>query len=225
MRDANVVGEPSGGLGVSLASQGFETGVGTPGIVPLLPQYEGVENVIFNTFVMGVPITNLSQYNNTYAWNDIFSKIIGTHTLKAGFVGSYEQVNVHPNPEANGGFAFAGQETGNQFADFFVGVDSLYNQASSEAYYLRHHYAGGFVQDSWRVSKSLTFNYGVRWDWMAFWSEKYRQIPTFIPGEQSQVFAQAFPSLVYVGDKGVPSTLVPSSNRLSPRLEIGRAHV
>jgi len=220
MRDANVVGQPSGGLGVSLASQGFETGVGTPGIVPLLPQYEGVENVIFNTFVMGVPITNLSQYNNTYAWNDIFSKIIGTHTLKAGFVGSYEQVNVHPNPEANGGFAFAGQETGNQFADFFVGVDSLYNQASSEAYYLRHHYAGGFVQDSWRVSKSLTFNYGVRWDWMAFWSEKYRQIPTFIPGEQSQVFAQAFPSLVYVGDKGVPSTLVPSSNRFSPRLGI-----
>jgi hypothetical protein len=220
MRDANVVGQPSGGLGVSLASQGFETGVGTPGIVPLLPQYEGVENVIFNTFVMGVPITNLSQYNNTYAWNDIFSKVTGTHTIKAGFVGSYEQVNVHPNPEANGGFAFAGQETGNQFADFFVGVDSLYNQASSEAYYLRHHYAGGFVQDSWRISKSLTFNYGVRWDWMAFWSEKYRQIPTFIPGEQSQVFAQAFPSLVYVGDKGVPSTLVPSSNRFSPRLGI-----
>src|SRR3984957_7630835 len=220
MRDANVVGEPSGGLGVSLASQGFETGVGTPGIVPLLPQYEGVENVIFNTFVMGVPITNLSQYNNTYAWNDIFSKIIGTHTLKAGFIGSYEQVNVHPNPEANGGFAFAGQETGNQFADFFVGVDSLYNQASSNAYYLRHHYAGGFAQDSWRVSKNLTINYGVRWDWMAFWSEKYRQIPTFIPGEQSQVYTQAFPSLVYVGDKGVPSTLVPSSNRFSPRAGI-----
>jgi hypothetical protein len=220
MRDANVVGEPSGGLGVSLASQGFETGVGTPGIVPLLPQYEGVENVIFNTFVMGVPITNLSQYNNTYAWNDIFSKIIDTHTLKAGFIGSYEQVNVHPNPEANGGFAFAGQETGNQFADFFIGVDSLYNQASSQAYYLRHHYAGGFVQDSWRVTKDLTVNYGVRWDWMAFWSEKYRQIPTFIPGEQSQVYTQAFPSLVYAGDKGVPSTLVPSSNRFSPRLGI-----
>jgi Carboxypeptidase regulatory-like domain/TonB dependent receptor len=220
MRDANVVGDPSGGLGVSLASQGFETGVGTPGIVPLLPQYEGVENVIFNTFVMGVPITNLSQYNNTYAWNDIFSKILGTHTLKAGFIGSYEQVNVHPNPEANGGFAFAGQETGNQFADFFIGVDSLYNQASSQAYYLRHHYAGGFAQDSWRATKNLTVNYGVRWDWMAFWSEKYRQIPTFIPGEQSQVYTQAFPSLVYVGDKGVPSTLVPSSNRFSPRAGI-----
>lgn len=220
MRDANVVGQPSGGLGVSIASQGFETGAGTPGIVPLLPQYEGVENVIFNSFVMGVPITNLKQWNNTYAWNDIFTKVLGTHTLKFGFVGSYEQVNVDPNPEANGGFTFAGQETGNDFADFFIGVDSLYNQASSNAYYLRHHYAGGFAQDSWRASNSLTINFGVRWDWMAYWSEKYRQIPTFIPGEQSQVFTTAYPSLVYVGDKGVPSTLVPSSNRFSPRIGI-----
>ena len=40
---------------------------------------------------------------------------------------------------------------------------------------------------------NLTFNYGVRWDWMEYWSEKYRQIPTFIPGEQSQVFTRSVP--------------------------------
>jgi len=220
MRDANTVGQPAGGVGPSLASQGFVTGVGTPGIVPLDPKIEGVENVIFNSFVMGVPITNLADFNNTFALNDIFSKVVGTHTIKAGFIGSYEQVNVHPDPEFNGGFDFAGQETGNDFADFFVGVASLYNQASSQAYYLRHHYYGGFVQDSWRATKSLTLNFGARWDRMEFWSEKYNQIPTFIPGEQSQVYTQAFPSLVYVGDKGVPKTLVPSSNRFSPRLGI-----
>lgn len=55
---------------------------------------------------------------------------------------------------------------------------------------------------------------------MAYWSEKYRQIPTFLPGEQSRVFTQAPASLVYVGDKGVPSTLVPSSNRFSPRIGV-----
>ena len=218
MRDSNNVGKPAGGVGPSLASQGFVTGVGTPGIVPLDPSIEGVENVIFNQFIMGVPITNLADYNNTFALNDIFSKVLGTHTIKAGFIGSYEQVNVHANPEYNGGFDFAGQETGNDFADFLVGVASLYNQADSQAYYIRHKYAGGFVQDSWRATSSLTFNFGVRWDLMEYWSEKYNQIPTFIPGEQSQVFTQAFPSLVYVGDKGVPNTLVPSSNRFSPRL-------
>jgi len=220
MRDSNNVGQPAQGVGPSLASQGFVTGVGTPGIDPLDPEIEGIENIIFNSFVMGVPTTNLAQFNNTFAWNDTFTRVMGTHTLKAGFVGSYEQVNVHPDAEFNGGFTFAGQETGNDFADFFLGVPALFNQASSEAYYIRHHYAGGFAQDSWRATKRLTLNLGVRWDGMTYWSEKYRQIPTFIPEEQSQVYTQAFPSLVYVGDKGVPSTLVPSSNRFSPRIGI-----
>ncbi|HEY6341005.1 MAG TPA: carboxypeptidase regulatory-like domain-containing protein [Bryobacteraceae bacterium] len=218
MRSSNTVGQPQGGVGPSLASQGFLTGVGTPGIVPLAPKIEGVENVIFNEFTMGLPITNLAQANNTWSANDIFSRVVGQHTLKAGLNYSFEQVNVAPNATLNGSFLFTGSETGNDFADFLIGVPSNYNQASSENYYLRHHYAGGFAQDSWRVKSNFTFNFGVRWDLMEYWSEKYNQIPTFIPGEQSVVYPQAFPGLVYVGDPGVPKTLVPSSNRFSPRL-------
>ena len=218
MRDSNNVGQPAGGVGPSLASQGFVTGVGTPGIVPLAPAIEGVENVIFNSFVMGTPITNLKQANNTYAANDNVSKVWGAHTFKAGLDLSFEQVNVNPNPEYNGGFLFSGTETGNDFADFLVGVASNYNQADSQAYYIRHKYFGGFVQDSWRASSTLTLNYGVRWDRMEYWSEKYNQIPTFLPGEQSVVYPNAPVGLVYAGDKGVPATLVPSSNRFSPRL-------
>jgi hypothetical protein len=216
MRDYNNVGQPSGGVGPSLLSQGFAP---PPyGIVPLAPSIEGIENTIFNSFVIGTPITNLKQANNTYAANDSISKVWGSHTFKAGFELSFEQVNVNPNPTFNGSFLFSGSETGVDFADFLLGVASNYNQADSQAYYIRHHYYGGFAQDSWRVSSTLTLNYGVRWDRMEYWSEKYNQIPTFIPGEQSVVYPGAPPSLVYVGDKGVPSTLVPSSNRFSPRI-------
>jgi len=218
MRDSNNVGQPAGGVGPSLASQGFVTGVGTPGIVPLAPSIEGIENTIFNSFVMGTPITNLKQANNTYAANDNVSKVWGSHTFKAGLELSFEQVNVNPNPTFNGSFLFSGSETGVDFADFLIGVASNYNQADSQAYYGRHKYFGGFAQDSWRATSSLTLNYGVRWDRMEYWSEKYNQIPTFIPGEQSVVFPTAPAGIVYVGDKGVPSTLVPSSNRFSPRL-------
>ena len=218
MRDSNNVGQPAGGVGPSLASQGFVTGVGTPGIVPLAPAIEGVENVIFNSFVMGTPITNLKQANNTYAANDNVSKVWGSHTFKAGLEFSFEQVNVIANPEYNGGFLFSGTETGNDYADFLIGVASNYNQADSQAYYIRHKYAGGFAQDSWRATSTLTLNYGVRWDRMEYWSEKYNQIPTFIPGEQSVVYPNAPVGIVYAGDKGVPSTLVPSSNRFSPRV-------
>ena len=84
LRNANNIGQPNGGLGVTLQSQGFVTGVGTPGIVVQAPKYEGVENIVFPSFVMGVPITNVNQWNNTLYLSDTVSKVFGAHTLKIG---------------------------------------------------------------------------------------------------------------------------------------------
>jgi len=220
MRYANNVGQPSGGVGPSLASQGFVTGPGTPGIVPLAPSIEGIENIVFPSFVMGTPITNLTQANNTYSIIDNLAKVLGPHTIKAGFQVSYEQVNVNPNPTFNGSFLFTGTETGSEFADFLIGVASNYNQADSQTFYGRHKYAAGFVQDSWRARAGLTLNFGVRWDLMQYWSEKYNQIPTFNLGQQSKVFPTAPTGLVYPTDAGVPNTLVPQKNRFAPRFGV-----
>src|SRR6266853_491708 len=218
MRSNNTVGQPVGGVGTTLASQGFVTGPGTSGIVPLAPSIEGVENVVFNSFVMGTPITNLVQVNNTFSVMDNFSKVLGNHTMKTGLELSYEQINVNPDATFNGSFQFVGSETGSDFADFLIGVASNYNQADSQAYYGRHKYAAAFVQDSWRVKPSLTLNYGVRWDLMQYWSEKYNQIPTFVLGQQSKVYPTAPVSLVYPTDPGVPNTLVPQKNKFAPRI-------
>jgi carboxypeptidase family protein len=219
MRAANNVGQPQGGLGVSLASQGFVTGAGTTGIFPLAPRIEGVENIVFqNAFVMGEPITNLAQANNTFTLNDSLSKVLRNHTLKAGVAASFEQVNVNPDATFNGTFLFNGYQTGNTFADFLIGAPNLYTQADSQAYYPRHKYVGMFVQDSWRAKPSLNLNYGLRAELMQYWSEKYNQVPTFKPGQQSVVYTNAFPGLVYVTDPGVPTTLVPQRFRFSPRL-------
>ena len=220
MRYSNNVGQPSGGVGPSLASQGFVTGPGTPGIIPLAPQIEGIENVVFPSFVMGTPITNLTQANNTYSIIDNLSKVHGAHTLKAGLQVSYEQVNVNPNPTFNGSFLFTGTETGSEFADFLIGVASNYNQADSQTYYGRHKYTAGFAQDSWRARSNLTLNFGMRWDLMQYWSEKYNQIPTFHFGQQSKVYPTAPSGLVYPTDAGVPNTLVPQKNRFAPRLGV-----
>ena len=122
------------------------------------------------------------------------------------------------NATFNGSFLFSGSETGSDFADFLIGVASNYNQAASQSYYGRHKYAAGFVQDSWRVQSNLTLNYGLRWDLMQYWSEKYNQIPTFNPGQQSKVYPTAPTSLVYPTDPGIPNTLVPQRNRFAPRL-------
>jgi Carboxypeptidase regulatory-like domain len=217
MRNANDVGHPVGGVGVRLASQGFVTGPGTSGIVPLAPNIEGVENVIFSSFVMGTTITGLKQVNDTFSLSDNFSKVLGRHTLKFGGEASLEQVNVNPNPTFNGSFAFFGSETGSDFADFLIGTPSNYNQADSRPYYGRHKYYGAFAQDSWHMRPNLVFNYGLRWERMEYWSEKYNQIPTLVLGQQSVIYPTAPIGIVYPGDPGIPDTLVPARNRFSPR--------
>ena len=217
MRSANNVGQPVGGVGPTLASQGFDTNPATFGILPLAPSIEGIENVVFNSFVMGTPITNLVQVNNTFSVMDNFSKILGSHSIKAGLELSYEQINVNPNPTFNGSFQFTGSETGSDFADFLIGVASNFNQADSMSFYGRHKYASAFAQDTWRITPRLTLNYGLRWELMQYWSEKYNQIPTFALGEQSKVYPGAPIGLVYPGDPGVPNTLVPERNRFAPR--------
>jgi hypothetical protein len=218
-RNANDVGRPHGGTGVSLASQGFVTGPGTPGIVVQAPQFEGVENIVFNSFVMGVTITGVDQNNTTYHWSDNVSRVRGAHTLRFGGQFHYDQVNMHPNATFNGTFTISGTETGSDFADFLLGIPSNYIQTTGGGFYLRDKYAGFFGQDSWRVRNNLTLNYGLRWDFIEPFYEKYNQIQTIVQGQQSTVYPGAPNGLVFPGDRGIPRTLSPASyTNFAPRI-------
>jgi hypothetical protein len=224
LRNANIIGQPKGGLGVSLASQGFTTGAGTPGIVVQAPQFEGVENITFPTFVMGVPITNERQVNNTFYASDGLSRVIGRHTLKTGIQLHFDQVNEHPNATFNGTFNIDGTETGSAFADFLLGVPSNFTQSSGQPFYLRNRYFGAYAQDSWRALSSLSISAGLRWDVIAPWWEKYNQLQTWVAGAQSTLFPGAPQGLVVAGDPGVPRTIAPTSyNNLAPRIGLAYA--
>jgi hypothetical protein len=218
LRDRTVLGKPEGGLGVSLTSQGFVTPAGTPSIVALSPQTEGVESILFNNFSLGTNTNELRQTNNTYQAIDNFSKAIRTHTVKIGAEIHYDEVNSHPIAQFNGQFLFSGSETGLDFADFLLGIPSQYNQSQLNPFYGRNKYFGIYGQDSWRVEPSLTLNYGVRWDRIEPWYEKYNQISTFEPGRQSIVFPGAPAGILYPTDPGVPRTLAPPGNEFAPRI-------
>jgi hypothetical protein len=219
MRDSTDLGQPVGGVGVSLASQGFVVGPNTPGIVPLSPKTEGVESVDFNNFSIGTNTNELKQVNNTFQWRDNFSKVVGTHTIIVGGEFHYDQVNTHPIAQLNGNFIFFGGETGVDFADFLLGVPSQYNQTELQAFYGRNKYVGLYAQDSWRLKKNLTLNYGLRWDRIEPWYEKYNQLATFAPGQQSVVFPGAAAGILFPTDPGVPRTLAPAGNLdFAPRI-------
>jgi hypothetical protein len=219
MRDFTNLGQPVGGRGVSLVSQGFVNADGTPSIVALDPKGQSVENLNFNGYSTGAAANQLIQANNTYQLTNTFSKVLGSHTLKFGGETHLDQVNANPIAQFNGSFVFSGTETGVDFADFLIGVPSQYNQSQLNPFYARNQYYGLFAQDSWHALPNLTLNYGMRWDRVAPWSEKYNQISTFVPGVQSVVFPGAPAGILYPGDPGVSKTLAPIGNlSFAPRV-------
>ena len=192
---------------------------GTPSIVALDPKGQGVENLNFNGYSTGTAANQLIQVNNTYQVTDAVSKVAGNHTIKFGGEFHADQVNAHPIAQFNGSFVFSGTETGVDFADFLIGVPSQYNQSQLNPFYARNKYGGLFAQDSWHALPNLTLNYGLRWDRIAPWSEKYNQISTFVAGAQSVVFPGAPPGILYPGDQGIPNTLAPIGNlSFAPRV-------
>ncbi len=220
LRNANIVGQPKGGLGVSLASQGFASGANS-GIVVQAPQFEGVENITFPTFTLGVPITNLTQINNTYYASDGLSRVMGAHTLKVGGQFHLDQVNEHPNATFNGTFNIDGTETGDSYADLLIGTPSNFTQSSGAPFYLRNRYFGFYVQDNWQPRHNLTINAGLRWDVIAPFSEKYNQIQTWVPGRQSTLYPGALPGLLVAGDPGIPKTIAPIHYKnFAPRIGV-----
>jgi hypothetical protein len=64
----------------------------------------------------------------------------------------------------------------------------------------------------------------LRYDVSSPWWEKYNEIQTLIPGEQSVVFPGAPTGWVFPGDPGVPRTLAPTTwNNLGPRFGLAYA--
>ena len=222
LRTANHLFTPQGGLGPSLSSLGFVSGFDQPGgIGSITPSLQGVPTVSFGLLGLniGVPQDTTRQFNNTFQWQDSYTKIIGTHSLKFGGQFHYDQINDRNFFGENGDFTFDGSESGSDVVDFFLGAPAQFIQASEQILDSRTKYMGLFGQDSWRVTPNLTFNYGLRWEFSQPWYDTGNKIETLIPGEQSIVFPGAPTGYLVPGDPGVPRTLAPTRyHNFSPRL-------
>jgi hypothetical protein len=99
------------------------------------------------------------------AW-DNFSKVLGKHTLKAGFFWEHIR-NSQPNNQYtqsqigfNNGNTFS---VGNVFADFLLGNLNSYNETNfNRINDISYDTYEAFVQDSWKVNRKLTIEAGVR---------------------------------------------------------------
>jgi hypothetical protein len=224
-RTATHFANPAGSF-ASLSSLGFVTGADTNGIVPLANYPQIVPASFFNTFTLGVGTSgqslNTYQPNNTFMVTDVFSKTTGKHTWKFGGEFRYLQVNERNFAAPDGNFVFNGDATGNDFADFLLGATASmngYTQAAEQFLDSRTRYGGAFVQDTWKVTPSLTLNLGLRWEVSMPWYDTQGKLQTFNFGQQSVVFPLAPNGIVFPGDPGIPKTLAPTKyDNFGPRI-------
>lgn len=98
--------------------------------------------------------------------------IWGKHTLVVGAEYlDHRTVAHHSSSDPRGTFTFNGQYTGNGFADYLLGlVQSARANVPLADFAMAHSpYTALYADDTWRITPSLTIEFGVRWD---YWWEK-----------------------------------------------------
>jgi hypothetical protein len=113
-----------------------------------------------------------------------YTLVRGKHQLEFGWRVQHTMLDVLPDRPGEAAISFASQatglydpatgsafnslpRTGDNGANFFLGVAASYAQTlPAPQYYLRSNELSGYFQDTWKVTRDLTLNLGVRYDFL-----------------------------------------------------------
>lgn len=133
------------------------------GAIPNI-SFGGVQNPI-NPSLGNIPYTN---ENPVFTFIDSFTKVTGAHTLKFGIYIERQRKDCVGQTNPRGAFAF-GRDSNNPFdtnyafSNALLGYFQSYSEASGRPYALwRYTQVEGYAQDSWKVSRRLTLDFGLR---------------------------------------------------------------
>jgi hypothetical protein len=181
---------------------------GTPVLYPgadssgLLPGFNFAGSNISNAPFFGTNGLPYANRNPIMNFTDNVTKVIGTHTLKAGIFVETAIKYQTATADVNGTYNFTLDaanpgDTGWGYSNALLGNFDTYTQASKflngEYHYENYEW---YVQDSWKARSNLTINYGLRMVVMPPWHEAHNQVASFEPGlydpKQAVVLFQPF---------------------------------
>jgi hypothetical protein len=161
------------------------------------------------------------DHDVTFQYQDTFSWTRGKHALKFGGDIRWTESNFQYDFYNNGSFDFGTYytNTGNALADFVGGFTDNYYQFSSANYGIRSHQLYFFAQDAWKITKNLSLDYGLRYEYNSPQEDPKNQIMGWFPGQQSTLYPGAPPNFLYAGDPGTPNRglVYPNRDNFAPR--------
>lgn len=149
------------------------------------------------------------RIDQVYQIDDNFSKVVGTHALKFGYDGRRFNVSNPFSANNSGSYSVNSSSspfsTGDASLDFLLGIPGTYAQGSGATIQADAFLNYMYGEDSWKVSSSLTLNYGLSYSIdTPLRNHQYNGlgIACLIPGQTSTIFRNAPVGVVYPGDRG-----------------------
>src|SRR5882757_5428107 len=201
---------------------GLELGTSSAGDV-------GLTGIPASPYTAGLPPINISgfrrigvdlyrpQFQAAQTWQflDTFSKLIGSHSLMAGYEYRRYTNNYLDLAAPQGYMAMSGIYTNTQgfgFADYLLGdvSSTIYNTALVVHNILPGH--SFYAQDTWRLGPKLTITYGARYELYAPLLNRTDALSNFsVANGGSLVLASG-------GDWASRAMIKPDKNNISPRV-------
>ncbi len=242
LSDSSVINDPANN---PLAGTPFAGKIGiTPG---LGAGHEGVPDVsVSGGFTIGNNFEGeLPQVGNSFQWSDNITKVSGNHTMKFGADLRRMRFDQTLYFEVNGYYNYFGGGTNDVgfandlYPNYLLGLPDTYQQGAAQVENVRATSLYLFAQDSWKIRRNLTLNYGLRWELDTPLTDIGHHVQTFRPGQSTSIYpcqispygeavlgttdcSAVFPTgLVVPGDNGVPNGMTQTYYKaFAPRIGI-----
>ena len=131
----------------------------------------------------------LPQTGNTFQWTDNYTKTFGKHTVKFGGDVRRQRFDQFLYFEVSGNYSFTNQSNVDQilgndaYPNYFLGAANSYQQGSAQGENVRNSALYLFAQDSYKLTNTVTLNYGLRWELNTPYYDLGNRLQTFRPGQ------------------------------------------
>ena len=154
--------------------------------IQMAPGFQWGNRVASANTPPNTPFPGFLNVNRTWDLSLSVTKVAGRHTLKAGFFNT-QSYKAQQRANWNGTINFGNDsnnpiDSGFGYANAVLGIFSSYSQASN---YVEGNFVyrntEGYVQDNWKVSNRLTFDYGLRFVQQGPQYDELGQASNFLP--------------------------------------------